>query len=1081
MSFRFDQPWYFALLVLAVPTVILGLRWLPAMSLPRRWSAVLLRTALIALLAALLAGSSMVRTTDRLTVVAAIDTSGSVRRFFVPPPAPDGSSLNTPAAITGFLNAAAPSRRPDDLSALVAFDARATPIQPVGAAPFAAAFPQVTTDGTDIAGALRTAAAMIPPDSSGRIILFSDGVDTAGTPLFAVRAGASTGGGAGGVDGGGGGVGGVGALTSLSGSRGNIPVDVVPLNYRVADEVFIESFDSPPTAPADSTIPLRVVLTASSPAVGTLQVMREGEPVDITPDLPGNGLRLSLEPGPNVVQVNVPLGKGRVHRFDALWIPDSVVAEGGSARLSGDTVESNNRASAFTVSPGRGSVLLVDGVSGGDPSGPGATLARTLSGAGMDVKLIGPDSVQPDLLWLQAFDLVVLQNISADALPAPVHTALAAFVSDLGGGLIMVGGPDAFGAGGWKGSPVEPLLPVLLDLPEQLVVPAAAVVLVIDNSGSMNRPVLGSDLSQQEIACEGAAVAIESLDKSDLVGVITFNSVHRVEVPLGPNRDPKATSHLVRSIGADGGTYLPPALQEAARQLAQVQADVKHVIVLSDGVSQGKEMLPEIVQGMASRGIRVSTIAVGDGADTQVMSSMARQGGGRFYRVTDPTLLPRIFLKAVRVVRTPMIREVAFTPILPRTGSPVVEGLSGVPPLGGLVLTQARSEPTVMYPMLTPTGEPVLGYWNAGLGRVAAFTSDAHRWAEPWLTWPGYSRFWAQLARAIARPASDRSQTLAMDLEGDRLRIRLDAAGDDGRPLDRLSVPGVVYTPEGTRLPIRLSQIGSGQYETVVPASAAGTYVTTLMPRRVGESGPPLPPVIGGASRQTGLEFRRLQSDPITLQRIAQATGGRVLDLAHPESAALFRREGLTRAEARTPLWRTLAVCALVFMLLDIATRRVAWDRLFSRDFGADLRRSAAATVRDRSHQAAEAVRRLQQRGAGGGGSGGDRGSPAGDAHPDQHSAEPLPRDLHASPGAASGPAPLGDADAAAVALAQTQRRREAREAARRARPAPDSPPERGSAAPPPSPGTIPDDPPPTESALQAAKRRARERFDAQE
>lgn len=1028
MTFRFDEPWWWALVALAAPVAWVGSRWLVSMSAARQWSAVVLRILLLAVLAALLAGAAIVKETDRTAVIAVVDVSGSVARFYRPPTAPVETARPLLPAVRDYLAVCSAGRRPDDLAGVVLFDGTPRATAPVRAGSFPIPDQVDHGDATDLEAALRLARAMVPPDARGRVVVFSDGVQTSGDALRAAAA-----------------FGGPGAGGGGGPSRRRAPIDVVPLAYAVGREVVVESVDTPPTAPAGASVPVRIVLRATAPATGRLSMTHEGEPVDLNGAEPGGGLRLSLEPGLNVRVIPVPLGTGRVHRFQATWEPDPPAP----GEPPSDTIAANNTGAAFTVAPGKGSVLVIDGVSGGDPAGPGATLPRALAEAGIDVRTVSAESVRPDLLDLQQHDLIVLQNVAADALPAGTPAALAACVGQLGIGLVMVGGPDSFGPGGWKGTPVEPLLPVRLDLPERLVTPGAAVILVIDNSGSMNRNVLGSGKSQQDVANEGAAQAIESLDKGDLVGVITFNNVYNVDLPLKPNADAKASARLVRGISADGGTNLPPALREAHRQLRLAAAESKHVIVLSDGVSQGREELDDIARSMASDGIRVTAVAIGDDADAGGMARMAATGGGKFYRVIDPNLLPRVLLKAVRIVRTPQIRQVPFVPVVLPSGSPVLEGLgSPIPALGGLVLTQARSAATVIDVLATPDGEPLLSYWNAGLGRVAAFTSDAHaEWASRWLGWPGYARLWAQLARAVARPPTDRTQTLTAELRGDSLTVRLEAAAEGGRPMDLLDVPGTVHGPGGSRTDVRLAQVGPGQYEAVVPAAAAGTYVVTLAPRQDGRI---LPPVVAGVARPGGEEYRRLASDDSVLRKIAELTGGRVLDMARPAGIDLYARDGLAPALARTPLWRLLAIAAVVVLLLDVATRRVAWDRLVSREFGAEVRREAAAALRDRTQQAREAVGRLKSH----------------------------EREVEASMAAstpAEAPGPLGDDAAQAIIREQAERRRKAREAARRAAAAPDT----ATPDPPPGPPPAPEAPGPSDrGGLMEAKRRAKRRMD---
>ena len=448
----------------------------------------------------------------------------------------------------------------------------------------------------------------------------------------------------------------------------------------------------------------------------------------------------------------------------------------------------------------------------------------------------------------------------------------------------------------------------------------------------------------------------------------------------------------------------------------------------------------ELAARIAAEGIKVSTIAVGTQADAQTMAEMATKGNGRFYRVVDPTILPRILIKAVRVVRSPLIREGDFQPIVLATGSPLTQGLpAGMPPLGGLVLTQARDVPTVVYAMTTPSGEPLLAHWNAGLGRVAAFTSDAYDWSSRWLDWPGYSQMWTSIARTISRPPNDRRQELAMTMEGDLLRLRLDATDANHAPLDLLSVPGAVYTPNGRRIEVRLAQSAPGRYEASVStelgdggAGGGGTYIATLAPRRPGPDGTALPPVIGGISSPTGAEYAAMRSDDALVEAIALASGGRVIELASLPTTNLFDRTSVRPTESRSPLWPVLLLWSVALMLFDVGSRRIAWDRLLSREFGSSLRRDATVAMRPRGDQAAAAADSLRR-------------------------TEPARAPQVVRPSAGQ----LGDEDAVALVREQAERRRQAR---REQTPGPAQ-----------GPG-----PPLDDSGLLAAKRRAKRKIDEQ-
>ncbi len=1018
MSIHFDQPVWLWLAVLSIPMAAAGLAWFSSMSRLRRWTCVLARGVLIALIAAMLAGATAVRTTEALTTIAIVDTSGSVASFFSVE-GEDGQSLGAVEAMRRALSRALANSdaRPDDRAGVVLLGAGAAAWSaPTRGDVFAEPIEAPVSERSDVAAAIRLARAMVPADSTGRIVLLSDGNETSGDALAEAR---------------------------LAGVAGT-PIDVVPLRYVVDSEVIVESVDAPSNTPAGAPVVVRVALRSTGPATGTLELLDNGASIDTTPDEPGTGRRLRLEAGRQIEIIETLLPPGRVHRFEAVFVPDAAKPGRPEAGFAADRVVSNNRAEAVTFSTAAGTILLIDGVGAGNPTGPGSVLRGVLESSGIEVRMVSPEAAPDDLLELEAFDLVVLANVAEDSLEIRSVDAIARYVTELGGGLVMIGGPDSFGAGGWKGSPLEPLLPVVLDLPEQLIKPSAAVMLVLDNSGSMDRGVMGSPLSQQEIANEGAALAIESLDRTDLLGVITFNGGFNVEIPLARNADPQKSAAIVRRIMAGGATDCGPALMAAGRMIEAdgMEAEVRHIVVLTDGKSRNSDRLPGMAAELAAKGIRVSTIGVGMSADFVTLSEMATAGGGRFYRVVDPTVLPRILVKAVRVVRSPLVREGDFEPVVLATGSPLVQGLPpGMPPLGGLVLTQAREDPTVVYGMITPGGEPVLAHWNTGLGRVAAFTSDAHdQWASRWLEWPGYGQLWTRIARTISRPPMDRRQELSMSLDGDVLRLRLDASDDAGRPLDLMTVPGAVYGPSGERIEVRLTQTAPGRYEALVPAESGGTYVATLAPRLAGRA---MPPVIGGMSRSTGIEYAQLQSNDDLMEAIARESGGRVIELDAMATANLFDRSSVRASEARLPLWPMLLVWSVVLLLADIGTRRIAWDRLLSREFGATLRRDATAAMKGRGAEAAAASERLRRAG---------------------------PAIASADTQAAAGS--LGADDAVAIVREQAERRRQARQQAV----------VRGGPVAPSEPEAARDQKMKQEEAggLLAAKRRAKQRIDEQ-
>ena len=877
------------------------------MSRLRRVLSAVARFALLAIILLCVCGVSTVRSSDRVTTVAVLDLSESVRRF---------GSLGGTSLLNAPLESlrAGVTRRADDALAVVAFDGRATAVL----APTTARTPTFDAeppgaDGTNIESALRLARALVPSDAMGRIVLLSDGNQTAGDANRAAR--------------------------DISGGTRPVPIDVVPLTYALKEEVFIAGVDAPGSAPSGSTVRLRVALVSTAASSGTLRVFAEGS------DRALASFDTELEPGESVKIIDVPLGPGRVHRFRAVFEPRI----GIDGRPVGDTLTENNAASAFTLTPGAGSVLILEG----QDQPPESQLARTLREEGLQVEAIAARQMLIDPLWLQSYDLVILENVGAEEIDERAQVLLADAVRDMGLGLVMVGGLNSFGAGGWRTTALEPVLPVLLDLPERLIVPEAAVVFVLDNSGSMRRSVMGSSRSQQEIANQAAAMALGALDRRDLVGIIAFNSDHDVIKPLGPNKDPGSTASAILSINSGGGTNLAPALVEASQQLRTVEAKHKHVIVLSDGVSQDKETIPAIAERMAADDIRLSTIAIGDAADAGGMEEWAKIGKGQFHQVTNPAVLPQVFLRAVRVLRTPLVREEPFTPIVEPIGSALTSGLGDVPQLLGLSLTQPRPEPTVINAMITPQGEPLLSYWRVELGQVAAFTSDASRWAANWIEWPGYRRLWTQLARTIGRSSAASDFVARSTIADGRMTVRIDS-GESIRADRAFGFAATVFGPDGKSTPLTLAQVGPRTFEGSVPSPSDGAYVAIIRPSETAADGTVTraTPIVTGASAFASGESRAVASNNAWMEAISKQTSGRVFDSVDAAKARMFDRDGLKPVRSQSPVWPWLLIWIPVVFVFDVAVRRIAWDRWFERVEGA--LQPAAAGVLERVAQRVE-------------------------------------------------------------------------------------------------------------------------------
>jgi len=929
---RFEHPEALWLLLLAGPIVWLGLRSLAALEPTRRIMAIALRLVVLVILVLMLGGLQMVQQHEDLTVMAIVDRSESVRRFaqLTDPADPvSRENISYDEWSSKWLRMAGQDRRTDDRFGMMRFDA----------APWLSVMPskQLRTesgvveeprDGTDLAGAMRTAMGMMPPDSGSRLVLISDGNHASSSSNLSDEE----------------------VLDAAREAKANgIPIDVVPIQYRARREVLVEAVYAPTQARQGRTVAVRVALRATTPTDGTLELYHDDQLLDVNgPSLPGSGIPIeasrwtverdditgesSANPSGEYVlveQLDLPVALTGVNRFRAVFEPLRTAGAQG-----GDQLNTNNQAEGFTLVSGKGKVLFVDNI-GGDS---GNVLPSALAAHGIDLEVIPPQAMPYRLSDYQRYDAVVFQNVPADLVTVPQQQNLVRYVHDLGGGFLMVGGDDSFGAGAWTNSPIDQrILPVKCEIPAQTVLPTGALMLVIDRSGSMHSPVGNTNKSQIELAAEAAVLAMQTLYPQDYVGVVSFDSSAHLVAQLSPNSNPKALARKIRSIQAGGGTSITPGLEMAGRELGRLKttdAAVRHVILITDGHTApppgGNWARP--VGDLMRSGITVSTIGVGDGHNSHDLTLIARMGNGKYHAVTNPSTLPQVFIKEAKTIRKSLIKDQEFTPQLVQTGSPVTRGLQGVPDLKGLVLTGPRNDPRVFMPMLGPEGEPLFAHWQTGLGRAAAFTSDAtNRWATAWLQWGGYVDFWGRTIRHIARPAPSTQSDLIAEVRGNRLHMRLDAASSDPSSGELgfdnfLNVRGAVIAPDGSVADVTLEQTGPGLYETDLPADMAGSYVISLM--AVGPDGE-RNTIFGGANRPVGRELRQFRSNTALLEQVAEITGGRVLDPTYPEAEdrGLFSRAGYSfESRSVRPLWQQLLILLLIMVLLDVANRRIAWS-----------------------------------------------------------------------------------------------------------------------------------------------------------
>jgi Mg-chelatase subunit ChlD len=862
-SASLTEPAYLALLALAPAAWWVARRSMADLAPRRAQLALGLRLVILLLIVISLAGPQITLPSDRLAVLFLLDRSLSI------PAAAREAQIR-------LVNEAAASMGARDTAGVVVFGRDAAMEVELEARPRLRGIHSLPADGfrddTDIAAALRLALAALPNDARRRVVLVSDGNENLGD---AAREAAAAG-------------------------AAGAPVDVVPIDYRDDREALLDRLQAPTQARIGE--PVEVIVTAVSTRGGpaALRLQCDGRPVS-----PRRAVH--LRPGRNPFAFPVTLAQPGLHTFTAQIEP----APGSDAHPE------NNTALGFTRVQGRPRVLLVG--AGEDTR----YLDAALKSHRIAVTVAAPGRLPVNPADLESFESLVLANVAAHQLVPGQLQAIASSVRDLGGGLVMVGGPGSFGPGGYAGTPVEAVLPVELEVRRRREDPRLALVLVLDRSGSMGGP--GEEGSKLEYARAAAQGAFASLRPGDEVGVLAFATTPEWVVPVGKLGSAPRTPPELDGLGAGGGTNLYPALVAARDALGGSQCAVKHVVLLTDGQTEGGDF-EGIARQLARNRITLSTVGVGPDAEGRLLARLAELGAGRYYPAVRSAALRVIFDRETRLARRDALVEEPFTPRLAGP-SPALAGLAPFPPLLGYVATTARGAPGAQLHLVSHRGDPILASWRVGLGKAVAFTSDArNRWGAPWVSgWGGrFGRFWAQVIRSTLRGPAAGDLVLGVRLEPPVGLVTAEVVDSEGNLVNQLELQGTVVAGADQQ-PLVLEQTAPGRYEGRFAAAGRGQYLVSVAYRdargvhRVQTA---------GAAIAYSPEYRDLESDRALLVRLAELSGGHV----HPplgsaalrrDYGALFRHDGRAESAPRE-LWPLLLLAALLLFPLDVAARRLA-------------------------------------------------------------------------------------------------------------------------------------------------------------
>jgi len=714
---------------------------------------------------------------------------------------------------------------------------------------------KIDSSFTSIENALVTAQSIMPWDNKKRVVLITDGRENSGDALHQVR---------------------------QMRAKGYV-VDVYPVNSEFREEVQLDELKTPDSVNLNEEFEIRVNIKSNvnTKAVLLLYIDRN---LSIQKEI-------VLNEGENQFAFTDKALHGGMVTYRAEVIADL------------DTVPQNNSLSSYTYAQDIPEIMMIV-----EDRKEGALLEEILKGD-MRLTVLNSGQVPADLSEMMKYDAFILVDVSADSLSETFLNNLETVVSHYGKGLLVTGGDNSYGPGGYYKTVLEKILPVNMDIKPEEEEPNLGLMLVIDKSGSMSGGDFG--ISKMELAKEAAIRSTEVLNEKDMIGVITFDDAFKWVVRPQKLDNLKAIQDAIGTIRPGGGTQILPALEEAYNSILSMDTGMKHIILLTDGQAEKSGYEP-VIDGLRENGITLSTVAVGRSADTLLMKALAYGGGGRYYETDEFTDIPKIFAKEVFLAGKKYLNNRTFVPEL--TGySDILKGIDAVPQLDGYVATMAKDTANVIF--VSDENDPVLASWQYGLGRTVAWTSDVQGiWTYDWMNWQEASKFWKNTVSWLVQQNLGKGYTISSEIRGQEGIITVRAEDESFMTADE--VKGTLAGSDGSKKEITLLPGAPGEYKGFVSGLEAGVYIADIT--LTGNDGK-------NERISTGLivpyspEYDLLSGkNDAFIQKIAYEGGGRILMLP----SEVFESE-LPAVEGSIDPSHALFLILIILFMLDIATRRI--------------------------------------------------------------------------------------------------------------------------------------------------------------
>jgi len=762
------------------------------------------------------------------------------------------STLDSREKVETFIRDALAYTSEKDVVGVIGFGSQAVvEVQPSKTVIFDQFESKVDGEFTNIQNGLIMANALFPSNTKRRIVVMTDGYENIGDVRKQL-----------------------GAISNLE-----TTIDFVDLSNHDFQEVQFQSIEVPNKIEKNQLIEINATIHSNIKTEGVLYLYSNGVLKYETP--------IVIDQGENKFTYSDQVSDSGLVTYTAQIV------------VQKDTYTENNYVSTYTFVNDLPKVLLIQG-----EDEQGLNIIGMLENSVL-LDVVHPNEVPSTLEALIAYDGYVLANVPIDALNPDFLTHLEGAVRLQGKGLLVTGGENSYGPGGYYKTVLEELLPINMDAKPKEEKPNLALVLVIDKSGSMTEVQYG--ISKIDLAKEAAIRSTDALEEKDYLGVIGFDSLPSWVLEPVKVTDKKKIENQIGTMGPGGGTSIQPALKEAVDKLKTMDAGLKHIILLTDGQAETTGYTA-LLEQMQSEKITLSTVAVGEGADKKLLKFLAEYGTGRYYETGVFSDIPSIFTKEAFMAGKKYLNNVTFTPNL-MADSPIMTGIDGLPSLDGYVATSKKDTGKII--LAGPDNDPILASWQYGLGRTVAFTSDMKGiWSKNWLSWDGNQNFWINTISWLVQQDLNTDYAVEGSYEGGKGSIKVESLvkGEDFASLE-----GLLTSPEGTTSTIQLEAVAPGKYQGDFEPNGKGVYLVSLGL----DTGEAAEQIITAINIGYSKEFDFFGNQAMSIEEMREITEGTIV--TNPKD--VFKSK-VPDVSGSNDLSRLFLILALISFMLEIILRK---------------------------------------------------------------------------------------------------------------------------------------------------------------